>query len=438
MKRRSSPTEALRPEDSKEAIRKFGPGDAAISVEPQLETKALASSDWKVRITLLTLANVVGTMHIVSVMAMAPVIQADLGLSVTQVGLLITGYYGAQTVCAVPGGALADRVGVGWALVIAQLLLIAGTLTFNQASDFSLAFAGTVIMGLGYSIVNPATAKGVLEWFPVRRRATAMGVKQTGVPIGGVLAAGNGALVAIVGWNAILYGVVVITAVNSLLLLRLAERPHGEGERNYREGLRVLFSVWRQRNIKLVFAASIPWNMGQTNFFTYLTLFMREAAQASQPMAGLCLGVAQASSALGRVGWGVISDTVFRGGRKTITVALCGSAAVFLAAMALVGPQYGVALGVILALLLGLTVASYASIAQTLAVESVPVHQAGSAMGYSLTGTSLGGVIGPAIFGAVVDMTGDFADGWLLTGTLMGAGTLLVAIWFRERRRDSV
>ena len=97
-----------------------------------------------------------------------------------------------------------------------------------------------------------------------------------------------------------------------------------------------------------------------------------------------------------------------------------------------------VALGVILALLLGLTVASYASIAQTLAVESVPVHQAGSAMGYSLTGTSLGGVIGPAIFGAVVDMTGDFADGWLLTGVLMGAGTLLVAIWFRERRSDSV
>jgi predicted MFS family arabinose efflux permease len=68
-----------------------------------LETKALASSNWKVRITLLTLAHVVGTLHIVSVMAMAPVIQADLGLSVTQVGLLITGYYGAQTVCAVPG-----------------------------------------------------------------------------------------------------------------------------------------------------------------------------------------------------------------------------------------------------------------------------------------------------------------------------------------------
>ncbi|HSS64223.1 MAG TPA: MFS transporter, partial [Gammaproteobacteria bacterium] len=130
---------------------------------------------------------------------------------------------------------------------------------------------------------------------------------------------------------------------------------------------------------------------------------------------------------------GVISDTLMRGGRKTITVSICAAAAAFLCAMTLIGPAYGVMLGIGLALLLGITVASYASIAHTLAVESVPPHQAGSAMGYSLTGTSLGGVIGPALFGAVVDLSGDFADGWLLTGALMGAGTLLVAFWFKER-----
>ncbi len=395
---------------------------------------SLATSDWKIRISILTLAHVVGTLHIVSVMAMAPVIALDLNLSVTQVGLLITGYYAAQTVGAVPAGAFSDRVGVGYALVVSQLLLIIGTLIFNQASSFALAIAGTVVMGLGYSIINPATAKGVLEWFSIKRRATAMGVKQTGVPIGGVLAAGNGALVVVVSWNSILYGIVVITVVNALLCLRLAERPATEGQRDYTAGLNKLRDVWRQRNIKLIFAASIPWNMGQANFFTYLTLFMREAAQASQPVAGLCLGVAQASSALGRIGWGVISDTLLRGGRKTITVSICAAAAVFLGAMALIGPPYGVVLGMVLALLLGLTVASYASIAHTLAVESVPPHQAGSAMGYSLTGTSLGGVIGPALFGAVVDLTGDFADGWLLTGALMGIGTLLVAVWFKERR----
>ncbi|MDX1515016.1 MAG: MFS transporter, partial [Gammaproteobacteria bacterium] len=233
---------------------------------------------WKTRISILTLAHVVGTLHIVSVMAMAPVIQQELGLSVTQIGLLVTGYYGAQTVFAVPAGAFSDRVGVGWALVTAHALLVLGTLVFNQASGFALAIAGTVTMGVGYSIVNPATAKGVLEWFSVRRRATAMGVKQTGVPLGGVLAAGNGALVAFVEWDTILYGVIAVTAVNAVVCARLAQRPARDASRDYLASARDLLAVWRQRNVKLIFAASIPWNMGQANFFSYLTLFMREAA----------------------------------------------------------------------------------------------------------------------------------------------------------------
>ena len=73
----------------------------------------MLATHWGTRIGILTLAHVMGTVPIVSVMAMAPVIQQDLGLSVTQVGLLVSGYYTAQTFGAVPAGGLVDRVGVG-------------------------------------------------------------------------------------------------------------------------------------------------------------------------------------------------------------------------------------------------------------------------------------------------------------------------------------
>ncbi|NCF83056.1 MAG: MFS transporter, partial [Proteobacteria bacterium] len=163
----------------------------------------MLATHWGTRIGILTLAHVVGTLPIVSVMAMAPVIQQDLGLSVTQVGLLVSGYYMAQTIGAVPAGGLADRIGVGSALLVAHGLLIAGALIFSQANAFAGAVAGTIVMGFGYSIVNPSTAKGILTLFSARRRATAMGVKQTGVPIGGVLAAANGALVTLFSWQSI-------------------------------------------------------------------------------------------------------------------------------------------------------------------------------------------------------------------------------------------
>ena len=393
------------------------------------------STHWATRIGLLTSAHVFGTVPIVSVMAMAPVIQRDLGLSVTEIGLLVSGYYVAQTFGAVPAGGLADRIGVGRALLAAHALLVTGVLIMSRAETFAGAVSATVVMGFGYSMVNPSTAKGVLAWFPAHRRATAMGVKQTGVPIGGVLAAGNGALVTIVDWQSLLVAVACLTAVNGLMYLLLVDAQRPASHSSIAATLRAMLEVGHNVNVRALFFANIPWNMGQTNFFAYLTLFMRDAAGASQPVAGLVLGLAQVSSALGRVGWGLVSDTLFGGARKRVTVGLCGASAVLLLAMAAVEPRGGIWLGALLAVGLGLTIASYPTLAQTLAVESVEPSQAGAAMGYSLTGTSLGGVIGPPIFGAVVDYTGDLADGWITSAIFVAAGVALVALKVRERRR---
>jgi MFS transporter, ACS family, hexuronate transporter len=397
----------------------------------------MLASHWGTRIGILTLAHVVGTLPIVSVMAMAPVIQQDLDLSVTQVGLLVSGYYLAQTIGAVPAGGLADRIGVGSALLVSHVLLIAGALIFSQAHDFAGAVAATVVMGFGYSIVNPSTAKGILTWFSARRRATAMGVKQTGVPIGGVLAAGNGALVTLFSWQSIFVAMACVIFVNGLLCALLVESQTQTVHRSIAATIRQMVQVGRLPNIRTLFFANIPWNMGQANFFSYLTIFMREAAGASQPVAGLVLGLAQLSSALGRIAWGVVSDTVFRGARKWITVTLCAASAVLMLAMTAVEPGFGVWLGVALAFGLGVTIASYPTLAQTLAVESVDASQSGAALGYSLMGTSIGGVVGPPIFGAVVDYTGDLADGWITTAIFVALGTALVAMSVRERLRDS-
>ena len=132
---------------------------------------------WGARIGILTTAHVVGTLPIVSVMAMAPVIQSDLGLSVTQVGLLVSGYYMAQTIGAFPAGGLADRIGVGSALLVSHALLIAGALVFSLADAFSGAVAGTVVMGFGYSIVECGAG---VEIPTIREASEQIGVKECG------------------------------------------------------------------------------------------------------------------------------------------------------------------------------------------------------------------------------------------------------------------
>ena len=390
---------------------------------------------WTSRLSLLVLTHVAGTVSIVSVLAMAPVVTTDLGLSAAEFGLFITAYYGAQAVFSMPAGGLVDRIGVGWALIVCHAVMILGALLFSQAENFHMAMAALAAMGAGYSISNPATAHGVLEWFPAERRATAMGIKQVGVPLGGILGAGNGALVTVAAWSDIMLGVAVLIAVNGVLCLRLTRLAKHAVAQDKRHPLANIREVMRDGNINRFVLLNGLYNFGQTNFFAFLTLFMREAALASQPIASLSVGIAQAASAVARIGWGVVSDTVFGGRRKGLTVGLGGVAVAGLCALLWVGPGPGVYLGLGLALLLGLTIASFAPLVQTLSVEATEPRLAGSSMGYNMFGTHIGGMIGPPVFGAMVDATGSYGAGWLVTAAAVGLGVLLLAFGFRERGR---
>ena len=213
----------------------------------------------------------------------------------------------------------------------------------------------------------------------------------------------------------------------------LAQAILREGSRAVAGPLAGVVQLARDRNFGVLVFSSGLFNVGQYNFFTYLTSFMREAAQASQEIASLTLGLAQAASAVGRIGWGALSDMVFKGRRKGLVASICLAASAFLSAMALVGWIWGVVVGIGIAMLLGLTIASYASLMQTMAVEAVAPERSGSSIGYITIGTASGAMIGPPLFGVVIDATGRFADGWLMTAAIVAGGVALLAYGFRER-----
>lgn len=402
-----------------------------------MQTIVSSNNPWRSRLSILLGAHAIGTMHSVSVLALAPVMRPDLGLNFAEFGLLMTAYSAGQVSGSVPAGAFVDRVGVGWALVGASFILIAGAALLTQAGGLTVALLALLIIGWGYSIINPATARGVLEWFPPNRRATAIGLKQTGVPVGGVLAAGTLAISAFISWQTIYWLIAAATLCNAAICFTLAEKP------KKRDGvagspLEGIIKMTRDKNFGVLVLASGFFNVGQYNFFTYLTSFMREAAQASQEVASLTLGLAQAVSAIGRIGWGALSDMVFKGRRKNLAAGVCMAAAVFFAGMAAAGWTKSAVIAVVFAVLLGLTIASYASLMQTMAVEAVPAEHSGSSIGYISIGTASGAMVGPPLFGAVIDATGRFSDGWLMTGAVVACGVIVFMISFRERPMKSV
>jgi len=384
------------------------------------------------RIAMLSAAHMFGTAGYMSVMAMAPVIRDDLGIAAAEFGFFLSAFFFAQAVAAIPSGLLSDRLGIGSTLVLAMAFLAAGFGLFALSEDFSAAVAAMFVAGLGYSLINPATAKGVLFWFPVDRRATAMGLKQLGVPLGGLLGAGAGALATWYDWRGILIAAILGVIGTGLAWLKLAERPNWSGA-GLAGMLHDLRTVFRDRQLGVICGACVCFNCGQSSLFSYLALFLRDACGTSQPFAGLAVAIAQATGAAGRVGWSYLTDTFFRGRRKVVVVPLILGAVVAYGLAALVGPGTPQMLLLLLAFAMGGTIAAYVAIVLAITAEAVPPHLTGAAVGYNGVAFSIGGTVGPPLFGFALDQAGNYGAAWLTMAGVLLVGAIILGAGYRER-----
>ena len=83
---------------------------------------------------------------------------------------------------------------------------------------------------------------------------------------------------------------------------------------------------------------------------------------------------------------------------------------------------------------LGITVASYAGLMQTMSVEAVEPRLTGSAVGYNGICTHMGAIVGPPV-SAQLSMPGSYTGGWMMTAGVVAVGVLLLGFGFRPGGR---
>lgn len=374
------------------------------------------------RLALLFLAHAVGTANITLVLAMAPALERSLSLSHAGFGLFVAAYYAALLICALPAGWLVDRLGLRWVLIFAHGLMAAGMALLAWAPSALAATPALFLCGTGYALINPATARAVLLWFPLRGRATAMSVKQTGVPAGGMVAA---FIAATAGgaWRGAALAFAIATLLAGFVFLGLkAGLVPGTAVR-----LKDLRALLQQRRLVAFNIGACLYAAAQGAFFSYLVLFATDVSRDAA-FAALCLAAAHAASAVGRIGWGLLSDLLPSADRRFALVA-CGVAAAIGVVLLPAAP----AVLLVLAMALGATLGAYAGLTQTAAVEAVEPPLAGAAIGYNMLATTLGLILGPPLFGATVEI-GGYAPGWIAVAGIaaLGAATFHVAL---QRRR---
>jgi len=325
--------------------------------------------------------------------AIAPAIRDSLGLSLAEVGAILSSHWLGTLVTLVPWGFLTDRVGER--LVLALGLGVCGLLLVGagRADSFWGLYALLFVSGAAGASVNAATGRAIMGWFGVSERGLALGIRQAAVPVGGLLGAIVLPFLTVGQAYASLGAFCLVAAVAGAVLIRdPAEIP--------RQVTEVDWSVRDGRLVRLC-AVSGFFVVAQMAVLSFVVLYLHDERGLGKGEAAAVLGAVQVAAMVLRVAAGRWSDT--RGSRVDplgqIGLAMTGTLAV--ATTLLDGPLVLLVPAFVVA---GALAMAWNGLAFTAVAELAGRARSGAALSVQQTVLSLAAVATPIAFAAVVSV----------------------------------
>ena len=148
-----------------------------------------AGHPWRwVLITLILLATVVNYFDRLALPALAPVLRAEFGLSNVAYAWVANAFLIVYALSMFMWGAVFDRIGNRAGFTIAVVLWSLAEMGTGAARSVAGLCGLRAMLGLGEAGNWPGATRTIAEWFPVRQRALAMGIANTGASLGPTLA----------------------------------------------------------------------------------------------------------------------------------------------------------------------------------------------------------------------------------------------------------
>jgi MFS family permease len=337
-------------------------------------------------------------------------LKADLGVSAATAGLAVSAFTFGRIFGAYAAGEAADRVGERRVLIFGSLAT--GALVGLAAGmPLPALFALLVLGGMASAASTPAGGRLVLVAFPREQRGLALGLRQTGIPIGGLFAAALLPWIAHAWgwrWSLAVAGMLAAVAVVPLVLAAVerVELPHVKEER------RLTRNPARNRNVRLLTLWGCLVVSGQYALLAFLALDLHQSAGLALATGSLLVAVAQGAGIFGRVVWGALSDRALAYGRKPLLLVL--TVVGLVGTLALLGTPRSapVAVFVPVAALAGLALIGYQGLMVTMVAEAAGPQRAGAATGFSVTFVAASIAISPPLYGLVADLSGSYRAVW--------------------------
>jgi nitrate/nitrite transporter NarK len=262
--------------------------------------------------------------------------------------------------------------------------------------------------GFGYGGVNPPT-NVLANPRAVGRRGLAMSAKQSGIPLGGIVASASlPRLAEVVGWRwamAVPVAVCLLLAAASRRLRGRARRSEEDRPLPLAEG--VVLRLSRGYGFGFLMAGV------QVTIFAFLAVYLTDDRHVRADTAGTLLGVLLLGGLVGRPVWGWVSDRL-HADRIRVLQGICLLSLVGLVLL----PVLRMALLPAVFLLVGFSSVGWNGVYVAAVSEAARPELIGSATGAALLLINLGAVVVPPAFGALVGATGSWRAGWLSCAAL--------------------
>jgi len=281
-------------------------------------------------LALGTTAQAVASCLLFGLPFLLPYLRRTEGLTLAQGGALVAAPSLGMVVTLIAWGAFADRYGER--LAIALGLGLTGVLGLISAGVSSLGGRGVLfaLVGAAGASVNSASGRLVMGWFGAHQRGLAMGIRQTGQPLG--MALGGALLPPLAGWGrlplALAVPATICLVVTAAVVLFAQDPPHqslpqqqGAAEHTRPRSPYRRLILWR------VHAASSLLVLPQFATAAFSAEYLVSERGWDATTAGQLLAVVAIGGAAGRMAAGRWSDIA--GNRlapmRVIALAACGS-----------------------------------------------------------------------------------------------------------------
>ena len=377
-------------------------------------------------IALLALSALINYIDRGNLSIAAPLLKGELGLTFSQLGILLSSFFWTYSLFLPVSGWLADRFDAKWVMAFGFFLWSGATAVTGGLHAFGALLAARLMLGMGESVAYPCYARTLVRHVPEVGRGFANALIAAGVGCGPALGTFfGGTLMARYGWRPF-FIVLGIVSMAWLIPWFLWVPRAGTAISHVEKGSDWFLKLVRQRSLWGTCGGLFGANYVLYFEITWLPTYLVHERHLSLGTMAKIGGVGYLCYSAGAVLFGWLSDRWIAAGgtptlvRKTFAGIGAGSAGLLLLGCALAGPTASVILLLLAFGAGGMCGSNIWAITQTIAGPKM----AGRWTGLQNLLGNLAGIIAPAVTGFVIDYTGRF----IVAFVIMAVVAMLAAL----------